>query len=81
MISPRVIEMKLAMMNQTIARKPIRPTAALSFMWARPETIVASTSGATSILIRLRKIVESTWKLRAQCSFDMIPESRFWLTR
>ena len=67
--------MKLARMNQTIARKPIRPTAALSPMCARPDTIVASTSGATSILIRLRNTVDSTWKLRAQVSLLAIPAS------
>ncbi len=72
--------MKLAMMNHTIARKPIRPTAALSPICASPETIVASTSGATSILIRLRKMVDNTWKLRAQVSVVAMPESSPALT-
>jgi hypothetical protein len=45
-------------MNQAIARNPILPKAALSPMWAMPTTIVERISGATSNLIRLRKMLD-----------------------
>ena len=57
---PSPIEMKLAVMNQVNARTPIRPNALLSPICAMPTTIVESTSGATSSLMRLRKMSESS---------------------
>ena len=60
---PSPIEMKLAMMNHRIARNPIRPSAALSPMWAMPTTMVDRISGATSSLIRLRKMSDSSLKV------------------
>ncbi|EZP72139.1 hypothetical protein BV96_02271 [Sphingomonas paucimobilis] len=49
---PSVSEIRLAMMNQASARPPIRPSAALSPIWAMPATSVEKTSGAMIILIR-----------------------------
>jgi len=66
--SPSEIEMNEATMNQVIARKPIRPTVALSPICAIPATIVPSTSGATSSLMRLRKMVDSSPKVRVRFS-------------
>ncbi len=53
---PRPIETRLAVMNHVNARMPMRPNAALSPMCAMPTTMVDSTSGATSILMRFRKM-------------------------
>ena len=43
------------MTNQASARPPMRPSAALSPMWAMPATNVEKTSGAMIILISLMK--------------------------
>ncbi|MNV58867.1 hypothetical protein D3C71_1512610 [compost metagenome] len=57
-----------AAMNQTMARKPMRPTALASLMLARPDTRVANTSGAMIILIMRRKISVTRLKYEAMCA-------------
>ena len=65
---PSAIEIRLAVMNHASARVPIRPSAELSPICAIPTTMVESTSGATSILMRLRKISDSSLNQGATCS-------------
>ncbi len=55
MIRPRLSEIRLAATNQPRVRTNMRPTPALSRIWATPLTRVASTRGAMIILIRRRK--------------------------
>ena len=56
-ISPSVREMTDAKMNQPSALPPIRPTVAISPIFAMPTTSVENTSGAMIILISRRKMV------------------------
>ena len=53
-ISPRVSDTRLAQMNQPSARRPTRPSAAMSPICAMPTTSVEKTSGAMIILISRR---------------------------
>jgi hypothetical protein len=56
-IAPSVSETTVAPRNQPIVFAPTRPSEAVSPIWTIPETNVAKTNGAISILIRRRKIV------------------------
>ncbi|MCY1544303.1 hypothetical protein D9M68_801780 [compost metagenome] len=69
--SPSSSEMAEALMNQIMARMPMRPTALASLMLARPVTRVANTKGAMIILIMRRKMSVIRLKYEAICAASL----------
>ena len=56
MVRPMPREMIPATMNQATVRTPTRPAALPPPMWATPAVRVLNTSGAMTILIKVRKV-------------------------